>query len=425
MVGRLAGRANTRSAEAQAATRVTLLAVLGSRLLVWLGALSALAIFGRNQLEFAASDQFGLSAPFRAGWANLLFAPTARWDSVWYLEIAHLGYFSRASSTFFPLYPLMIRAGAAIFGSELVVGALISLAALTVALYLLYLLALEEVGEAGARFAVALLALFPTALFFSAVYTESVFLALSVGAIHAARRERWATASVLAALAGATHVNGILLALPLLLLYLYGPRPARPEAAPAEWWRPRHRPTWTLAWLALIPLGTAAYLGYLWIAHDAPLAPFQVQSLYWRHQFAGPFGAVVTLLLRLPHDVRAVLAGHTLPVIAGDPLSWNAHDLLDILFLVFALAGLALSWRRVSRPLFAYGLVYLGYALSDPTKTEALQGFSRYLLLAFPLFLAWGAWLAERPRIGRLALTLSGVLLVGFSGLWGIWAWIA
>jgi Mannosyltransferase (PIG-V) len=393
--------------------------------LVWLGALSALAIFGRSAVALAVNDSLHVSEPFRTGWANFVFAPTARWDSVWYLEIAHFGYFSRASSGFFPLYPLLIRLGAGIFGSEIVVGTLISIASMTIALYVLYLLVRLDLSDQAARTTVFLVAFFPTAFFLSAVYTEALFLALSVGAIYAARLDRWAPAAVLASLATATRVNGILLLVPLVLMYLYGPRQSLPLTGQLEWWRPRYRLSRSSLWLLLVPLGLAAYLVYLWITHDAPLAPFQAQQKLWRHEFVGPFGSIVTLALRLPHDLHRIVTGHANLIGPGDPLSWNAHDLVDVGFLAFGLAGLALSWRRVPRALFVYGLVYLAYALSDPTRTEALEAFPRFLLLGFPLFMGWGAWLADRPRARIATLTVSAGLLVVFSGLWGIWAWIA
>jgi hypothetical protein len=400
-------------------------ALVGSRLLVWLGALSALAIFGRSVTEFLTNDPLHLSEPFRASWANFVFAPTARWDSVWYLSIARFGYASRQSSGFFPLYPLLIHLGAGVLGSEIVVGTLISFASMTIALYLLYLLTRLEMSEQAARTTVLLLAFFPTAFFLSAVYTEALFLLLSVGAVYAARQERWALASLLAALAAATRVNGVLLAVPLVLIYLYGPRRSVALTGPREWWRPRYRPSRSMLWLLLVPAGLLAYLGYLWITHDAPLAPFQVQQTLWQHEFVGPFGAIVTLALRLPHDVRALLTHHGLLVAPGDPISWDAHDLIDIPFLVFGLAGLAFSWRRVPLSYFVYGFVYLGYALSDPTRTEALEAFPRFLLVAFPLFMGWGGWLADRPAARRITLASSAVLLVVFSGLWGVWAWVA
>lgn len=399
-------------------------ALAGSRGIIWASALVTIALFGHNTLASSYNDPGGATAPFHTSWLNSLFAPAARWDSVWYLQIAHQGYFSRGSSAFFPLYPLLIHIGAGIFGSEILVGTLISVVCMIAATYLLYLLARLEMGDRAARTTVLLLAFFPMSFFFSAVYTESLFLMLSLGAIYAARMDRWAIASILAALASASRINGILLIVPLLLIYLYGPRSAPNRTARAGWWRPRYRLSPSVLWLLLVPAGLAAYLGYLWVAHNAPLAPFQVQDALWRHHFAGPFGAVVDLAQHLPNDVHRIFAGHALLISPGEPLNWNIHDLIDVGFLAFAVAGFALSWRRVSMPLFVYGFVYLAYALSDPTATEPLQGFDRYLLLAFPLFMGWGAWLAERSKARRVTLAISGVLLVGFSGLWGFWGWI-
>lgn len=398
-------------------------ALVGSRGIIWASALGAMALFGPNTAANHLDDPAGVTAAFHVSWLNWLFAPAARWDSVWYLQIAHVGYFSRATSAFFPLYPLLIRFGGGIFGSEIVVGTLISMVGMFVATYLLYLLSRLEMTDRAARTTILLLALFPTSFFFSAVYTESLFLMLSLGAIYAARLDRWAVASLLAAAASASRINGLLLVVPLGLTYLYGPRRASAPDGRLAWWRPRYRITRSALWLLLVPAGLAAFLGYLWVSHDAPLAPFQVQEAFWHHQFAGPFGAVVVLAQHLPMDIHRILTGHPVPI-PGDPLNWNIHDLIDVGFLVFAVAGLALSWRRVSLPLFAYGLVYLAYALSDPTATEALQGFDRYVLLAFPLFMGWGGWLAERRTARGATLVTSGVLLVGFSGLWAYWGWI-
>jgi Gpi18-like mannosyltransferase len=51
------------------------------------------------------------------------FAETfAAWDSAWYLDIAQRGYVFRddaqSSVAFFPLYPLLIRAAASLFGGS-------------------------------------------------------------------------------------------------------------------------------------------------------------------------------------------------------------------------------------------------------------------------------------------------------------------
>jgi hypothetical protein len=425
-------RLGEETADASAATSIAIKAVIGSRLIVWAAALVALAIFGRDRYAVPLYDPNGFTEPFRAAWANFIFAPTARWDSAWYLWIGHSGYFSRSSSAFFPLYPILLHLGAIVFGSELVVGMLISLIAMTIGLYVLYLLARLDLTEEQARMTVLLLALFPTSFFFSAVYSESLFVALSVGAIYAARQDRWALASLLGALAAATRSTGVLIALPLVLMYLYGPRGATsramvatvPRAVAAQWWRPRYRLSASSAWLLLIPVGLCAYLGYLFITHDAPFAPFQAER-YWDREFAGPLGALVRLAKVLPGDVHRIFTGHTVRVDAGDWLSWNTHDLIDVGFLVFALVGVALAWRRVPFAYFAYAIVLLAQALSEPDRVEPLASFSRYLLIMFPIFMGWGAWLGGRRLRSWAMLGFSAVLLVFFSALWGMWIWVA
>ena len=387
-------------------------ALLVSRAIGWGAGLLALALFGKKTSVLASMDARHLTEPFGNATANLLFAPAARWDSVWYLTIAHAGYSTRASSAFFPLYPLLIRGGATLFGSALLVGTLISMIATGVALHLLYRLARLDLAPAQARATVMLVAFFPAALFLSAVYTEALFLMLSVGAIYAARVERWAWAGVLGGLAAATRSGGVLLLVALAWLYLYGRG------------RPRRALGRSAAWLALVPAGLLAYMGYLALAHHAPLAPFQAEAVWGRH-FAGPFGGLVKALVAAPTDLRLGVTGHAVVVGGAAPISWPTHNLIDLVFVAFAAGGLAVSWRRLPAAYLLYALALLAQALSYPTIAEPLQSFPRYVLVIFPVFMGWGAWLGERPRPYRRALIASAMLLAGFSALWTTWAWIA
>ena len=96
----------------------------------------------------------------------------------------------RAHPAFFPLYPLLVGGvGRFLAGHYLLAGVLVSLAASRGAFVLLYRLALPRLGADGARRAVLYLALFPTALFLGAVYSESLFLLLAL-ATFAARGAR-------------------------------------------------------------------------------------------------------------------------------------------------------------------------------------------------------------------------------------------
>lgn len=414
-----------RSGKPDAATRLVVGTLVGSRLVVWLAGLGALAIFGRDMATFRGADPNGASAPFFSHAANFLAAPAARWDSVWYLVIAHSGYYSFQSSGMFPLYPVLIRAGTIFFHSELIVGLAISVASMAFGMYLLHRLVALDFGDRVAGTTVLLMAFFPASLFFSAVYTESLFLLLSVGAVYAARRDRWAWAGLLGCLASATKSSGVALVVPLALMFLYGPRTAAPDRPEGRWWQPRYRLSRPVAWIGLVPGGLVAFLAYLGFAHGQPLATFHAQTVFWGHQFAGPFGAVVRAVAALPHDVSSVIAGSARPVGVGDPVSWNAHELIDFGFLAFAVVGLAGAWRRVPIAYLAYAVAVLLEPLSVPTSFEPLQSLSRYVLTVFPLFIGW-ALILERRRAARLAaLGVSTAALVGFSALWAMWAWVA
>jgi Mannosyltransferase (PIG-V) len=393
--------------------------------IVWCAGLIAMAIFGRNLDAVAELDPYGASAPFHSAAANFLLAPSARWDSVWYLQIAHAGYFSQQSSGMFPLYPLLIRIGGVIFHSELLVGLAISMVAMTAALYLLERLVGLDFTEATARTTVLLVAFFPVAFYLSAVYTESLYLLVSVGAIYAARRERWAVAGVCGGLAAATRSDGILVLVPLALIYLYGPRAHSPLGRESSWWKPRYPVRPSVGWLALVPVGLATYLAYLGIAHGQPLATYYAQKHYWHHHFAGPFGAVFQTLVGVPDDVRRVFTGTGMHIGPGDPITWNAHDLIDLGFVAFAATGAIAAWRRVPFAYFAYTFVLLMFDLSFPTHEEPLQSISRYTLVIFPVFIGWALLLKRRPRVTLAVLGASAALLAVFSALWATWAWVA
>lgn len=404
------------------ATAATIRALVGSRLIVWGAALLALAAFGSKAAVASAMDAQHLTRPFHSAIANFVLAPAVRWDSVWYLAISHHGYTSPESSAFFPLYPMLMHLAAIPFGSALVAGMVISVVSMTVALYLLYLLARLDLSDAQARSTVMLVAFFPTSLFLSAVYTEALFLVMSVGAIYAARLDRWAWAGVLAGLAGATRSGGVLILLPLVLLYLYGPR-ERPGVR-ITWWRPRYAITRSAAWLAFVPVGLLAYMGYMAVAHHAPFAPFHAEA-NWGRTYAGLFSGLVNALAVAPGNLGQGVTGSTWVGGANDPISLPTHNVIDLVFLAFAVAGLAFSWRRMPVAYSVYALALLAQACSYPTALEPLMSISRFVLVIFPVFMGWGARLGERPSLNRRALVGSAALLAAFSALWVTWAWVA
>lgn len=406
-------------------------ALWSSRLVIALSGALAVLSFGRAP-NTEGFDPAHLTAPF-GFFGNLVVAPFARWDSVWYLAIAQGGYDHQVARTaFFPLYPLLLSGLGVIFGSDLIAGILISLVAFTIALALLYRLVALELDDRLARVTVMLIAFCPMAYFFSAVYSESLFLALSLGCLLSARRGRWALAGALGALGAASRNSGITLVVPFLLMYLYGPRmdrppPDRPRASALRRLLPRHRLTPQLGWVLLIPAGLGAYLLWLALTGGDGLAPFHAQEVWLRH-FAGPFGGAWDGAVAAWDGLRQLLHGPAPPIYftkaGGDPLAVAGQNLMLFGFLVLGAVALVGVFRTLPLPYGAYVLAALAVPLSYPVTPQPLASLPRYEVVLFPLFM-WAAGWIERRRLTTPALASLAVLLGLFTAEFATWRFVA
>jgi hypothetical protein len=397
-----------------------------SRALVWAAGLLAVVIFGVLPDRAGPLDPLDRTEPF-GPLGNLLVAPGARWDARWYLAIAELGYDQSTRTAFFPLYPLLVAVGGALTGSPVVAGIAISCAALFVALTVLHRLVVLELGVEVARPALLYIAFFPAAVFFSAVYTEALYLALSVGAVYAARRGNWAVAGLLGALASSTRSIGFLILVPLALLYLYGPRGDRPGRGLGGGLRPRHPLRADAAWLLLVPAGLVGYLAYLGITMGDPLSPFHVQS-EWQREFAGPLGAVWEGAVAAFAGLRQLMSFSREPVYypaaVGDPLVVAVRHLVLFAFLAFAAVATIGTFRRLPAAYGAYVVAALAVPLSTPAAGQPLLSLPRFMAVLFPLHMWLAAWAVERGR-RRAVLGVLGAGLVAWSALFSTWVWAA
>jgi hypothetical protein len=388
-------------------------ALWASRLLVWAAGLGAIAVWGVHATHRAAFDPGGLTRPFGA-LGDLLVAPAARWDTVWFLDIANDGSGDRAA--FFPLYPLLVRAGGWLCGSPLLAGIAISLVCFLAGLAALHRLAALELGADAARWTVVAFALFPGSLWFSAVYSESLFLMVSVGAVLCARRERWAAAALLGALGAATRSAGLLLVVPVGLLWLDARRAGRARTASA-------------AWLAVIPLGLASFSGYLALTGHKADAPFSAQDT-WHRQLEGPWTGVADGASAAWDGVRQLVHGPPPPTYfdkaAGDAMAIGRHNLALFLLLLAAVPALIGALRRLPLAHGAYAVCALLLPLSYPVGPQPLMSLPRFEAVLYPLFLWLGWWLARGPAWRRVAVL--GVFAAGLaacSALFSTWHWVA
>ncbi len=385
-----------------ATARVSPIAVL-----VGIVALSRVLIFEAGALAFRFLQHAwvqsvpGYLPPAAGYWTQSLLGVWAHWDGYWYLSIATLGYAGRSVSTaFFPLYPALLH----LLGSTALSGVLLSLLCFGVGAWLFFLLARRELGHEAAWYAALVLVFFPSSFYFNAVYPEALVLALSVGALYLLSLRRYAWAALVAGIASAASVDGLLLGLPILITLWQERRPWR------EWLS-----------LLLVPLGLLAYMIYLYAHLGSPLA-FQSAQVHWGRHFALPW---VTLWQSV-----SAFAGH-LHQFTWHELFANGKPIIgvsNVWNLVFAIVGIVLLVYAVKllRPaLWSYALVVLVVPILYPSSGVPLMSSPRFLLSAWPIFLAAGVLLSRRPGWTRPLLWVSIAIGGLFVALFTTAHWVA
>ena len=145
---------------------------------------------------------------------NLILDGLARWDSGWYLRIARYGYLdaaggSQRDTAFFPAYPLVLSLANLLSQKALAGwGIIVSNTFFLAGLCLTYDLVKTFKSRRLARRVIALMAFSPASVFFSAVYTESMFFVFSTAAFRLAQKRKPYSAMLCAAIASLTRVVG-------------------------------------------------------------------------------------------------------------------------------------------------------------------------------------------------------------------------
>jgi hypothetical protein len=333
------------------------------------------------------------------GWHNV-FTAWEREDALWFMRIAASGYSnSDSSAAFFPLYPLVIRGVSFLLGGHIFAAALlVSNLAFLGALFVLYALTRSELSEELARRAVLYAAVFPTALFFFAPYSESLFFLLVLVSFWAARRGQWEAAGVAGLLAALTRNIGLVLVLPLAIEAVHQAMDARPRRWPIR----------GLAWSLGPAAGTFAYAAYWRVVSGDWLAPVHRQEA-WERQLINP----ITTADRATHA-------------AFDYLGWypGGYHLLDWLIGV-VVVGLAVYAVIKFRPSYgAYVVASILIPLAAPFPSRPLLSFTRFALPIFPIYWALGRLTAGHRGRHELVVVASGALLGLMTLLFVNWYYV-
>ena len=386
---------------------------LWSRLAIWAAALFSLFVFVPNRHPRAAIwDDPKLTHDLGA-----VTDVWARWDSVWFLRIAEHGYGSAkgAAAAFYPLYPAAVALlGRVLFGHYVLAGILVSLAASFASFLLLHRIAEERLGADGARRAVLYLAVFPFALFLQAVYSESLYLLLTLAAFMLAERRRFLAAGAVTGLALLTRPTAAAL-LPALALLAWRERDRRAGAGLA-----RARAA-ALRGLPALPLARPRATRGSSCTRSASGAGTSRRP--------GPFGGIWDGLRAGWAGVEQLASGsHThvywTPVQDSDPIRVAVLNLEALAFLVLFVVLAVIAWRRFGAPYGLFAALSLAIPLSVPSERWPLLSLPRFGLTIFPLFLAL-AVIGGRPRAHTAIVAVSSLLLGVSVAQWALWQWVA
>lgn len=333
-----------------------------------------------------------------------------RWDTIWYINIAQLGYWKLQAVAFFPLYPLLIKVASVFIGPHWMLAALIvaNLGTLGAFIGVGLWAAQEDCSRAADTRTIRALAAYPLALFLFAGYSEGIFIGLVAFSFFFARRGAWLWAAVCAFLAGLTRLTAIALVLPLL--WEYGRQHGWWDRT---WWAPaaarlrgrlgaeaRSVGVGALV-VGAVPAALALYDLYLWHhVHQKNAIP-RVERIFWHHTAMWPPQALIAVAQQFFQTSFWTY--------------WQAHQLLDIVPVLGFAVITAVAARQLPVAYTLYAAVVLLLAIVSPITQgypDLLMSAGRYMLAVLPVFLVLGRWMGRYAWVDLL-LTSGGFMLQG------------
>lgn len=323
-------------------------------------------------------------------WSNTLpdwLKSFANWDSGWYLSIAKQGYYfidQTTNAVFFPLYPLLIRyLGNLTSLDYLLTGLIISQLAIFVGLIYFYKLIKIDYSENIAWLSLIFLLIFPTAIFFTLVYTEALFICLVILAFYYAREKQWPLVGILGFFIALTKPWGVAILIPLLVEYYDSKKFSFLKTDRQIWF------------LILMPLGLLLFMQYLKIKFGSYFVFMSGQKM-WHADTAYNFFTIL----------KNYLANIFIHI--SDNLNYQAAISLDLIFLIFGFLMSIYIFLKIRK---SYG-VYTLLTCLIPALSGIFVSMSRYLLVAFPIYIALALW-AEKNKL--IQFSIYTILLTLFS----------
>jgi Gpi18-like mannosyltransferase len=259
------------------------------------------------------------------------------------------------------------------------------------ALYLLSKLWQEEYTPKVANTSILLLLSFPAAFYFGSIYSEALFLLLTVLVFWFVRKDKFILAGIFAALASATKIQGI-----LLFVYLG-----------IELWNKDKR-TWR-EWIGIFisPLGLITYMLYLKHSMGDPFYFLTSQPLFG----AGRSSLPLVLLPQVAYRYIKIFLSVKIMSLAF----FNAF--LEFVMMLILVAELIWSFKKIR---FSYWS-FVALAVIMPTLTGTFSSMPRYALLAFPLL----PLIAKYKRASKYIIIAQSLVQIVLLALFIRGYWVA
>lgn len=360
---------------------------------IWRILITTIAIFAIKYIPLSGINFFGgkyinyINNPLFWGWANF--------DGEHYLSIAMFGY-KDLQLAFFPMYPFVINIVSGFIGSNTASyvwsGLIISNLFLLGSLHLLYKLVKLDFSEKVAKLSIILLLLFPTSFFLGGVYTESLFLFLSLLAYYLYRKNKFLLSGLVGILMTLTRLYGIFILMMIFVDLIVN------KTSIAKIIKDR------IYLVGISVFGLLSYMWYCYVSKGDLLAFYSLQTNVGEHRSLN--------LILLPQ----VFFRYIVKIIPN--LTWSYPPIVFTTFLEIGIAILFLiiilfSFKKIRWDYWTY--ILLGFII--PTLTGSFSSLPRYVIVLFPAFIFMGLRLEKINIYLRLGIyiLLSIIAIVAQS----------
>ena len=356
-----------------------------------LAAAAATALLSRLLLYVLAYAMYRVTGMGTDGFFQSLEPLWTHWDTRHYTGIAQEWYTAvgdeRLRLVFFPLYPLLMRLLSSLTGvSVFVAGLLISLVCASISAALVYDLSYMHFGRRTASYSTAYFLLSPLSVFLCCVYTEALFICLTLAAVCLLRRNHPWLAAVSGFLSALTRMPGVIVAGFLIIDWL--------GRLPREGFSGRALLR-CAAQVLIVFGGLFLYWGINWAVTGDPMTYLVYQKENWFQEPGSFWGSTANTM-------------HYFLTSVGDG-DWLYTWGFQMLCMLGMYLLMAFGAQRIPFDLAAYSFVYVAVVLSPTWLLSAPRYL--YALCALPMLLA-------RQRLGRRGHTL---MLLGSAVLLYVW----